>query len=45
LLLELETRVVPGFLAAQAFDTGIIPTSVTAGDFNGDGILDPADEG
>jgi hypothetical protein len=43
LLLErLESRVVPGFLAPLAFDTGSLPVSVAVGDFNGDGRLDLA---
>ena len=43
LLLErLESRVVPGFLAPLAFDTGSSPWSVAVGDFNGDGKPDLA---
>jgi hypothetical protein len=42
LLVELERRVVPGFLAPLAFDTGQGPGSVAVGDFTGDGILDLA---
>jgi hypothetical protein len=38
----LETRVVPGFLAPQAFDTGDRPVSVAVGDFRHNGILDLA---
>jgi FG-GAP-like repeat/FG-GAP repeat len=39
---QLESRVVPGFLAPLAFDVGTGPGSVAVGDFNGDGVLDLA---
>ena len=39
---RLETRCLPGFLAPLAFDTGVSPTAVAVGDFNGDGIPDLA---
>jgi hypothetical protein len=38
----LEPRIVPGFIAARAFDAGVVPYSVALGDFNGDGISDLA---
>jgi hypothetical protein len=41
-LLELESRVVPSFIAARSFDAGKQPVSVAVGDFNGDGIPDLA---
>jgi hypothetical protein len=42
LLLELETRVVPSFMAPRVFDAGNTPVSLAVGDFNGDGIPDLA---
>jgi hypothetical protein len=43
-LLELEGRVVPGFLAPLTFGSGVdyYPNSVAVGDFNGDGTPDLA---
>jgi hypothetical protein len=42
MLLELEGRVLPSFIAPRAFDAGVTPISVAVGDFNGDGTLDLA---
>jgi len=42
LLLELERRIVPGFLAPRNFGAGGYPSSVAVGVFNGDGISDLA---
>src|SRR5262249_6647338 len=39
---RLETRVVPSFLAARAFDAGSYPRSVAVGGVNGDGLPDLA---
>jgi hypothetical protein len=39
---ELESRVVPGFVAPLAFDAGHWPISVATGDFVGNGVLDLA---
>ena len=40
LLVELEPRVVPGFLGPLTFPVGSNPDAVAVGDFNGDGIPD-----
>src|SRR5262249_10297967 len=40
--LTLEDRVQPSFVAPLSYDTGSYATSVAAGDFTGDGILDLA---
>jgi hypothetical protein len=47
LVLQLEGRVLPSFLAPLAYDAGAAPLSVAVGDFNGDGSPDLAvvDEG
>src|SRR5262249_29186080 len=42
LLLELENRLVPSFLAPPSFAVGQPPTSVAVEDFNGDSLLDLA---
>src|SRR5262249_22395884 len=42
MLVELESRVVPSFVAPLTFDVGSEPTSVAVGEFNGDGLLDLA---
>jgi hypothetical protein len=39
---ELERRVVPGFLAPRAFDAATRPDSVAVGDFKSDGLMDLA---
>src|SRR5262249_15519382 len=42
LLEQIEGRVVPSFVAPRAFGIGPYPSSLRAGDFNGDGVLDLA---
>jgi hypothetical protein len=41
-LLELEHRVLPSFIAPRVLDAGLYPDFVAVGDFNGDGIPDLA---
>ena len=42
MVVELEDRTCPGFLAPLAYDAGPYPWSVATGDFKGDGVLDLA---